>query len=144
MKSIFTALMVCTMLLCIPLVSFGSDEGPTNKAPDISIVDLDYHVDVIATPVNAVSVDISTINPDAVEYTTLFKTSNALDNLLNTIVIDDKPVPIGCYALFISNLKLTLNNRSGDPGIPIDLIESNHTGKSNSSIRIKYTPPKIE
>lgn len=41
--------MLCTMLLCISVVSFGSDDATTKKEPDkVSVIDIDYSIDIVS------------------------------------------------------------------------------------------------
>lgn len=53
MKNLFSALMICTMLLCTSLVSYGSDGATTTKIENFSVSEQVIHTDISSVQIQA-------------------------------------------------------------------------------------------
>jgi hypothetical protein len=78
MKRLFTALLVCTMLLCIPLVSYSSDEATTIKTEYDLSYDISYDSPTTVLVTNPIVNDVGDYTYK--DRSTLFKDVNDYDN----------------------------------------------------------------
>jgi len=64
MKKIFSALLICTMILCISGVSYGADVGTTTNSDEISFNISDYNVELVSASVELENYESNTIVND--------------------------------------------------------------------------------
>jgi len=141
MKKFFKGFMLCTMLLCISAVSFGSDGAKTIKEPDkVSMEDLSYSADVIS--VEIVSLVIADTDYGLDSLSTSFKAVAV--PFYKTLVAIDAITPLNfimdpglCYAI-VSNTG-TLETGKNYITIPKQMTASNHVGKLSTIGNVTYT-----
>lgn len=129
MKSPFKVFMLCMMVLCISVVSFGSDDATIDKDPSIVLVE-DYIVDVdlqFVSPVVITAVPIVVVGLDPCDGTNVI-------NITGTSIIGNEiPIDPGLCLIYTSTTRNTkyataINTEEKD------IIWSNHTGKLIDSV----------